>query len=90
MTAGKQLKEHKHLVIVNSLIDLRHAVETVESLWADITKLDESPPTEVAATKEAEPSLSAVLDSTPSTIGHYCARLREAVENIRRELFHGS
>ena len=90
MTAGKQLKEHKHITIVNALNDLRRAVEDVESLWMEVTKQDESPPSETASVKEAEPSLATVLDTTPSNIQHYCNRLREAVENIRRELFHGS
>ena len=89
MTADKQLKESKHMMIVNALTDLKNAVESVETLWMEITKLSENPSSEVAA-KETEPSLATVLDNTPSTIGHYCSRLREAVENIRRELFHGS
>ncbi len=90
MTAGKQLKEFKHIMIVNALVDLRRAVEDVETLWMEVTKMDENPPSELATVKEAEPSLASVLDSTPSTIEHYCSRLREAMENIRRELFHGS
>jgi len=82
-------RQPKHLEITDALNQLQDAVEYVESLWMEITQTDNNPPTEVAGKSTQAPSIVAVLDTTPSAILHFCGRLREAADNMRKELFHG-